>query len=41
VPEAAADTAYIRSTFPDAGRAWLKKDRERSLESALEQEGEV
>lgn len=41
VPEVAADTVYIHSTFLDAGREWLKENRESIIESALEQEDEV
>ncbi|MDN7025463.1 HD domain-containing protein [Methanoculleus sp. FWC-SCC1] len=41
VPEAAADTVYIRSTLLDAGRRWLNKYRESIIESALKLEDEL
>ena len=41
VPEVAAETVDIHSTFLDAGREWLKENRESIIVAALEREYEV
>lgn len=40
IPEVAADTVYINPELLDAGREWLKENRESVIESAVELEDE-